>query len=408
MTEETLLQVDDLSKKFCRNLKKSLWYGLKDIAGELTSRNVNGPNLRADEFWALHKVSLELKRGECLGLIGPNGSGKSTFLKLVNGLIKPDRGTISVTGRVGALIELGTGFNPILTGRENIYINGSVLGLTKTEIESKLDSIIEFSEIGEYIDSPVQNYSSGMKVRLGFAIAAQMDPDVLLVDEVLAVGDIGFRKKCFHAIDRISKKAAIILVSHAMPQVARVCTKIAVLNRGEIHYTGNDAPEGIRRYYSLFEEQPSLITGNGKAKIHRIELESRDGMGVREIRYRDDLIVHLLLTIDPEIQDPVVGFYFLSQENQVVAQCNSSYHRIPIKNTGNRLQLKVSVPNFNLNPGKYFFSVGIRSANDLEVLELHHAVFAVSVTGGFVGLAPVQFKGDWEITEVKTADQPNN
>jgi lipopolysaccharide transport system ATP-binding protein len=399
MSEEVLLKVDNLSKKFCRNLKQSLWYGLKDIAGELTRRNFSDFDLRPGEFWALNNVSLELKRGECLGLIGPNGSGKSTFLKLVNGLIKPDRGKIAVFGRVGALIELGTGFNPILTGRENIYINGSVLGLTKREIEYKLNSIIEFSEIGEYIDSPVQNYSSGMKVRLGFAIAAQMDPDVLLVDEVLAVGDIGFRMKCFNAIDRISKNAAIILVSHSMPQIARVCTNIIVMNRGTNYYTGNDAPEGIRQYYSLFNEQPPLITGNGKAKIHRIELECNGRIGVQRLRYRDDLIVHLYLTIDPEIRDPVVGFYFLSQENQVVAQCNSSYHNIPIKNTGLQMHIKVSVPNFNLNPGRYLFCAGIKSANNLEILELHHAVFAVSVTGKFVGLAPIQFRGNWEIKE---------
>ena len=168
MTQETLVKVENVSKKFCRDLKKSLWYGVKDIFGEITGRNNPMEELRPEEFWSVNDVSFELKRGECLGLIGPNGAGKSTLLKMLNGLIKPDRGQITMRGRVGALIELGAGFNPILTGRENIYVNGAVLGFTKEEINRKLDSIIEFSELKDFIEAPVQNYSSGMKVRLGF------------------------------------------------------------------------------------------------------------------------------------------------------------------------------------------------------------------------------------------------
>ena len=178
-------------------------------------------------------VSFELKRGECLGLIGPNGAGKSTLLKMLNGLIKPDKGRITMHGRVGALIELGAGFKPILTGRENIYVNGSVLGFTKKEIDKKLDAIINFAELDEFIDTPVQNYSSGMKVRLGFAVAAQMEPDVLMIDEVLAVGDAAFRTKCIQVIAEIAKKSAIIFVSHTMPLIGRMSSKAMLMVRGE-------------------------------------------------------------------------------------------------------------------------------------------------------------------------------
>jgi lipopolysaccharide transport system ATP-binding protein len=195
MKDEVLVKVEGVSKKFCRDLKRSLWYGVKDISSELFGAKKNG-QLRPKEFWAVDDVSFELRRGECLGLIGHNGAGKSTLLKMLNGLIKPDKGTITMHGRIGALIELGSGFNPILTGRENIYNNGSVLGFSRKEIDAKFDSIVEFAELSEFIDTPVQNYSSGMKVRLGFAVAAQMEPDVLLIDEVLAVGDIGFSFKC--------------------------------------------------------------------------------------------------------------------------------------------------------------------------------------------------------------------
>src|SRR5690554_5072510 len=188
-SKEVLVKVEGLSKKFCKDLKTSLWYGVKDLVSGVRGSDTERL-LRPKEFWAVKDISFELRRGECLGLIGHNGAGKSTLLKILNGLINPDAGKVTIKGRVGALIELGAGFNPILSGREDIYNNGAILGFTKKEIDDKLDAIIDFAEIREFIDMPVQNYSSGMKVRLGFAVAAQMEPDVLIIDEVLAVGDL--------------------------------------------------------------------------------------------------------------------------------------------------------------------------------------------------------------------------
>ena len=196
MEQEVLVQVEGLSKKFCKSLKKSLRYGVQDLVGSIVGKQPTD-TLRKDEFWALKDINFELRRGECLGLIGHNGAGKSTLLKILNGLINPDHGKVTLRGRVGALIELGAGFNPVLSGRENIYNNGAVLGFTKAEIDNKVEAIIDFAEIREFIDMPVQNYSSGMKVRLGFAVAAQMEPDVLIIDEVLAVGDVAFKMKCY-------------------------------------------------------------------------------------------------------------------------------------------------------------------------------------------------------------------
>ena len=211
--KEVLVKVEALSKKFCKDLKTSLLYGVKDLIYGM-SGNKNERKLRDKEFWAVKDISFELRRGECLGLIGHNGAGKSTLLKILNGLINPDAGKVTIRGRVGALIELGAGFNPILSGRENIYNNGAILGFSKKEIDAKVEEIIDFAEIREFIDMPVQNYSSGMKVRLGFAVAAQMEPDVLIIDEVLAVGDLGFVLKCFKQIDTILPKTAIVFVSH--------------------------------------------------------------------------------------------------------------------------------------------------------------------------------------------------
>jgi len=168
MPGDVLVQAAGVRKKFCRSFKRSLWYGLQDMASEVLGRQAGHECLRPDEFWAVDDVSFELRRGECLGLIGHNGAGKTTLLKMLNGLIRPDQGRISMRGRVGALIALGAGFNPILTGRENIYVNGSVLGLTKAEIDAQIDEIIDVAEMRDFIDAPVQSYSSGMAVRLGF------------------------------------------------------------------------------------------------------------------------------------------------------------------------------------------------------------------------------------------------
>ena len=273
---EVLVRVEGVSKKFCRDLKKSLWYGVKDMASELMpfgSKQLSGisylssgsndgdssthngatngcqsSGLRPGEFWAVKDVSFDLRRGECLGLIGGNGAGKTTLLRMLNGLIKPDHGRIEMRGRVGALIALGAGFNPILTGRENIYVNGSVLGLTKKEIDGKIEKIIDFAEIREFIDSPVQSYSSGMQVRLGFAVATALEPDILLLDEVLAVGDMAFQAKCFNTLSEFRKKGtAFILVSHDLHHIARYADRILYLQRGRIHHLG-DVETGINHF----------------------------------------------------------------------------------------------------------------------------------------------------------------
>ena len=288
---DTLVRVSGVSKKFCLSLKKSLWYGLCDMGRELTGRRRGSgkqgsegddrAGLRPKEFWAVNNVSFELKRGECLGLIGRNGAGKTTLLKMLNGLIKPDAGRIEMRGRVGALIALGAGFNPILTGRENIYVNGSVLGLSKKEIDAKLDEIIDFAEIGDFIDTPVQNYSSGMAVRLGFAVASSISPDVLLIDEVLAVGDMSFVFKCFNRIADILPKTAIVFVSHSMPLISRVCTSAMVMERGCVEYQGGEVPHAIE----LYSTKASTIrgemnnVGGTEISLEKIGLRSQPDVG---------------------------------------------------------------------------------------------------------------------------------
>lgn len=236
---ETLVKVENLSKRFCRNLKKSLFYGIRDIGSELLACSRKKVKLRKGEFWALEDVNFEIKKGELVGLIGANGAGKTTILKLLSGLIKPDIGTVTIHGKIQALIALGAGFNPILTGRENIYINGAILGFSKKEVDSMLEEILEFSEIGEFIDMPVQSYSSGMHIRLGFAVAVNLKPDILIVDEVLAVGDASFRRKARHKMmELLHSGISVLFVSHNMATVNAITSRCIYLKKGKIEAIG--------------------------------------------------------------------------------------------------------------------------------------------------------------------------
>ena len=214
--DDVAIKVENVSKKYSKSLKRSMLYGIKDIARNTIGLSSNSDKLRKNEFWALDDISFEVKKGETLGIIGPNGSGKTTLLKMLNGIFWPDKGKITVKGKVGALIEVGAGFHPLLTGRENIYINAAILGMTKEEVDKKFDEIVEFADIGDFLDVPVKHYSSGMFVRLGFAVAVHCEPDILLVDEVLAVGDSSFRKKSSERMKHFIKNGnkSIVIVTH--------------------------------------------------------------------------------------------------------------------------------------------------------------------------------------------------
>lgn len=283
MENEVLIKVENVSKKFCKDLNLGLLYGLQDLGSGFFGNN-KVRDLRKKEFWAVDDISFEVRRGECLGLLGHNGAGKSTLLKVLTGLISPDRGQITMKGRVNALIELTAGFNPILTGRENIYNNGAVLGLTEKEIEAKYDEIVAFSELEEFIDTPVQYYSSGMKVRLGFSVAAFTEPDVLILDEVLAVGDVGFRIKSFNKTLEIMQKAAVIFVSHSMPDVTRTCNQVLFMRHGKSYYQGTNIHKGINLYLNefsndklgLIEMQDGAELSNFKVNNHEVIFESNE------------------------------------------------------------------------------------------------------------------------------------
>jgi lipopolysaccharide transport system ATP-binding protein len=353
--KETLVEVTGLSKKFCKDLKTSLWYGVKDLISGY-SGNTEQRQLRPKEFWAVKDISFTLKRGECLGLIGHNGAGKSTLLKILNGLINPDAGKVVMHGRIGALIELGAGFNPILSGRENIYNNGAILGFSRKEINKKIQAIIDFSEIEEFIDMPVQNYSSGMKVRLGFAIAAQMEPDVLIIDEVLAVGDLGFVLKCFKTIDTILPNTAIIFVSHSMPMVSRICSQIILMDKGQAKFQGEEVSKGIDLYYTRFSNnKTNIIYSDNTVDLNYIKIEDKIiGSQLPQINWGDKMAIEIELVVRL-VKKPVLVISISDKEQRPVAVIK------PLEDEGEIeseiIKYFIQVPKIQLSQGIYNMDV---------------------------------------------------
>ena len=255
MSERAVIEVEGVSKKFCRSLKQSLAYGMIDLARELSGRPSHGSKLRPDEFWALNNVSLSVRRGETLALIGRNGAGKSTMLKMLNGVLRPDVGRITVQGRVQALIELGAGFSPILSARENVYINAAMLGMRKADVDKALPEIMDFAGLEEFVDAPLQSFSSGMRTRLAFAVATQLDPDVLLLDEVLAVGDLAFQEKCMRRMEAFRRRnKAIIFITHNLYQVEAMCDSAVWLEHGQVVAYGRSI-DVLRQYLDTQERR---------------------------------------------------------------------------------------------------------------------------------------------------------
>lgn len=391
---DVLISAEGVSKKFCMTLRHSMSYGLQDIGMNLFNRFSESQELRPAEFWSLKDVSFELRRGECLGLIGPNGAGKSTLLKILNGILAPDTGRIELSGRVAALIELGAGFHPQLTGRENIYINGAILGLSKAEIDRKLDEIIEFSELGDFIDTPVKFYSSGMYVRLGFAVASQVEPDILLIDEVLAVGDAGFRAKCYEAIYSRLPDSAVIMVSHSMTQISRMCGSVVLLEKGRhsIHSTAKSGIDAYNSVISVFGSKQAVHHTNGKAKLARLQIRGchADGRIVSE----EPCQITFDFWVAPEVSRYSVLMSVLSREHQPVAYCKKIF-----ASTGadTMEQAVFAMPNLVLAPGNYSLAIAIMNEDRVEQLLWYYNVAPFVVVGNddFVGVSVI-LSGRWD------------
>lgn len=325
----TGIEFDCVSKKFARGEK---FDSLRDLIPSMTnwmfSRNQDQP-LKKKEFWGLQDVSFQVGRGESLGIIGPNGSGKSTTLKLLSGILKPDKGSLRVRGRLGALIELGAGFHPDLTGRENIYLNGTILGMKKAEISQKFDEIVAFSELEDFLDTPVKRYSSGMYARLGFSVAAHVDPDVLVVDEVLSVGDYHFQQRCFEKMKQFVRNGtSLIFVSHNMTAISTLCKSALVLRKGRAVYQGG-VSEAIQAYHSFYG------TDRSSDHVELLEVEMKGEDGAKTIfRPGEKATFNVTLRALVDIQDAHPGLMIHTLEGQcvfVTATSRLSEQRLNLK-----------------------------------------------------------------------------
>ncbi len=398
-SDEILVKVEGVSKKYCRELRRSLRYGLQDVASEMLLRRKPSPELRRHEFWALQDVNFELKRGESFGIIGVNGSGKTTLLKIMQGLLKPTKGIVTLRGDVGALITLGQGFQPVLTGRENIFINAAILGIPKADVLERMDEILAFADLGEFIDAPVKTYSSGMKGRLGFAIATNLIvPDVLLLDEVLATGDWKFKERCFQRMEEIvSSGATIVFVSHLVPKVERLCNRVLLLNKGIVKALG-PASEVCEEYYSMPDSYDGTAVRERRKKflmaakrspddeanglndedyatydepddlieIHRIELLNQEGLPQEQFKTMDTITIRITFSSEQPFHHlkAVVQFLMMGDEITIAGFEHRFSPEEVAPEHSQRGVLDCIVPEIPMREGKYRVSVTISEVDD--------------------------------------------
>jgi lipopolysaccharide transport system ATP-binding protein len=375
---EVVLSVQGVSKKFCRSLKRSLFYGIQDISSELLGMQRQSDQLRSQEFWALQDVSFELRQGQALGLVGANGSGKTTLLRIISGLIKPDTGSIRARGRVAPLIALGAGFSPILTGRENIYANMSILGLSTKEIDDRFEEVVEFAEIGEAIDAPVQSYSSGMAARLGFACAIHTDPDILLIDEVLAVGDVRFRSKCERKLSKLLEQGtSFVLVSHYFQGILNICDTAVYLSSGEVVAVG-DAHSILDQYeQDLFSVKQIDQTATPLLFPEKSATESA-GADLVSIYFKDAAgqLLETLSSGDPtyfcvkckthrkvENLSLFLAVYQPTRDNSLALHMSSAYDSETFEVAPGEYELRAYLPHLGLLPSTYTLSVYIKEGS---------------------------------------------
>jgi len=307
--DQSVIKIEKLRKKYAIGTRVP-YFALRDQIADLFK--FKKPKKKNEEFWALKDINLEIKRGEAIGIIGRNGAGKSTLLKILSQITPPTEGKIMIDGRVASLLEVGTGFNPELTGRENIYLNGAILGMSRAEIKRKFDQIVAFSEIEKFLDTPVKRYSSGMYVRLAFAVAAHLEPEILLIDEVLAVGDAQFQKKCLGKMNEVGKHGrTIVFVSHNMAAVKSLCKRVILLERGKILA---DGPVGriVSKYLgyngNITKKNWSLgkAPENSSVKILGVSLVGGSGKNTNTISTDESFAVEILYQTKSD--ESVVGF----------------------------------------------------------------------------------------------------
>lgn len=442
----TVIRVENLSKKyrigklrgyktFRETIMEKITFPFHRLSSIFTKHRANPstsalsstlsspfPSSRSDEIWALKEVNFEVKQGEVVGIIGRNGAGKTTLLKILSRITAPTEGIIKLRGRVGSLLEVGTGFHPELTGRENIYLNGAILGMTKVEIKRKFDEIVDFAGTEKFLDTPIKRYSSGMYVRLAFAVAAYMEPEILLVDEVLAVGDVEFQKKCLGKMKDVAEGGRTVLfVSHNMAAIESLCNRALLIDQGRIKLSGQ-THEVVSLYLAQNHKQKEnpfsncRRTGNGKIRILSFHLETSDGMILQVAKSGMPVVVAFEFENRGCNPKDRISFSFSVHNDREFGLFHyySHFSGVYYENLPSRGYFKCLIPELPLAPGNYLVMCRVVMNGDHvtgEEVDWPQVFVSITVVGGdFYGTGdanlsswgPILVKGTWSMVKVKT------
>jgi len=416
---ETVIKVDGLSKRYrigAREGYRTFRETLVDAAQAPFRRlaGIGKPVPEAETIWALNDVSFEVKRGEVLGVMGRNGAGKSTLLKILSRITEPTKGRVELRGRVGSLLEVGTGFHPELTGHENIYLYGAVLGMDRYEVTRKFKDIVEFSEIGKFIDTPVKRYSSGMYMRLAFSVAAHLEPEILLVDEVLAVGDAAFQKKCLGKVGSVAKEGRTVLfVSHNMGALETLCHKGILLEAGGKAFEG-EIHETVSRYLATSHETSEnplascKRVGNGKVQVFNFHLESPNGEVLRTVKSGEPVV--FCFDFENRSCGPgekvSVSFGICTDKEYGLLHYYSHFSGVYFTDLPPKSSVRCALPSLDLSPGNYLLMILTKVSG--ETADWPQVFLPINVIGSdFYGTGdanlstwgPLLVKGKWYLAE---------
>lgn len=359
-----IIEVKNISKQFKIRHTQAKYVALRDVLTNFLKRPFSTLTNKSEEFFALKNVSFDVYKGEVVGIIGHNGAGKSTLLKILSQITPPSEGEIILHGKVGSLLEVGTGFHPELTGRENIFLNGAILGMSKEKITKNFDAIVEFAGIERFLDTPVKYYSSGMYVRLAFSVAAHMDPDILLVDEVLAVGDAEFQKKCLGKMEEVTKKdgRTILFVSHNMSAVQNLCKRSILLDGGKVVAIG-DTRDIIDQYLSK-QVQQETIDYSKNPFIRDIRLKDAAGSSRVEFPISEDFTLEVSFECKKEITNSTLSLHIYSPDRDLLLYSSESDSKgVLMTYAPGMYTKKITIPAFLLNPGRYTLTVLLHEPN---------------------------------------------
>jgi len=366
------IQVEAIGKKFRRYRERPT--SVKQRVGRLRTK--------AEDFWALKDVSFEVAEGSTTGLIGPNGSGKSTMLRIIAGILRPTEGQVTTRGRIAAMLELGAGFHPELTGRENVYLNAAILGLTRQETDAVFDSIVDFSEIEDFIDTQLKFYSSGMVVRLGFSVAIHVEPQILLVDEVLAVGDEAFQRKCLAKIQAFQDEGrTIVFVTHAADLVRQICDQAVMLQKGVIHAAGD--PDDVVREFRLtmLKHDLAYATEQGSKELEIVEasLIREDGSSGEQAPNGETLTLRVDLKAHRPGEDPVISFALHDENNTFVFGTNTDWKGVRFHPFEGKKRIRFHLRSLPFVGGKYWVTIGVHSRDASEVYHVQEQRYSFTV-----------------------------